>query len=133
MKIIVLCLLLASLTALGQSFELKVCSVEDLRRSIENACIRFSRDWGSRTDLGPYGAVMASPPLGVDEIRVLQAARSKRNHQSHQRKRHHKRTHHHARRLRRHKRHREIVTRDYVDKCCNEGCEVDAEVIQSIC
>lgn len=96
----------------GCAFELKVCSVDDLRKSLQDACIRFARDSNSQTNVGPYGA-QVSAPNGSDPVRP------KRNSSK--------------RRERLVKRHRETVARDYVSLCCSEGCKIGADTIASMC
>lgn len=111
---LVLCVILVNLALVVSSFELRVCSAEDLRKSIEEVCIRFSRNKGSDINLNPYGSMVPA------EDPIIESARSKRNYHS-------------QKRQRLFKRHRERVTRDYVDTCCSRGCEIDTEDITSIC
>lgn len=98
------------------SFELKACSAEDLRKEIESVCIRYTRDKHSTVGVNPYGSASAELGAGPQVM-----SRLKRTHvQS-------------KKRQRLFKRHREVVTRDYFDTCCNRGCEIDSEDITQIC
>lgn len=111
-------LLLANIVVIVSPFELKVCSAEDLRKSIEEVCIRFSRDKGSLLNLNGYGSML---PVEDEPLSGrLDSAREKRNSSG-------------VRLRTLVKRHRERVTRDYVDTCCSKGCEIDADDLSTIC
>ena len=150
MKFLVLaCVVLISIVLNRQveSLELryKVCTVEDLRRSVEQVCMRLGRDTNSLLSLGPYGSIASSldndAPLQVSEeslIEILKASKlygSTRLRQGQQSRLPIKLAsmQHNRKLFKRAQDSSTLQLCDYLDSCCNQSCVIDPEDLAPHC
>lgn len=107
----------------------KVCTVEELRRSVEQICIRYERDSDSSLSLTPYGSV--SNMRNVEEansevlLEILKA--SVPYSQSRLRSRPQKHL------FKRDEDSQNERLCDYLDSCCHESCVISPEDLAPHC
>lgn len=126
LRILAIVLVLSLSNRYVQSLELryKVCTAEELRRSVEQFCMRLGRSTNSALSLSPYGSISAIEVAGgrsdqtLDEtlIEIIKASRIKSSRVRSLR----------AQRLvKRDQESKSMELCDYLSSCCNESCVIN--------
>lgn len=133
-KVVLIQFILLSLLALeAKPLELRyqVCTVEELRRYLEQFCMRLGRDTNSFLSMSPYGSMSAlegSPGQDSVLIDILRASRPLHGH-SGSRQWLSKRQHH----VKRDQEAASPTLCDYLVSCCKESCVIDPEDLLPRC
>lgn len=119
----------------GLELKYKVCTAEELRRSIEQFCMRLGRDGGSLLSLGPYGSVSTKVVDVNSEGALLEVLRLSKPYA---RQRAGRMVGGKPRKLS-----QQLFKRDqdsfgtelcnYLDSCCNQSCVIDPEDLAPYC
>lgn len=111
----------------------KVCTAEELRRSVEQVCMRLGRDANSLLSLGPYGSIASGIDSGglSSDAALLEILKMSRPYVPGRMRTQVKQLSQQL--FKRSQESSGAQFCDYLDSCCNQSCVIDPEDLAPYC